>query len=69
MKAMLVSALCMSGLGAVSSGFIVWFALTQSPLPLLLMWTAVIGFSVAFAAVAYRIMSQKAQYYFERIEA
>lgn len=66
--AMLIG-LCASFVLAVAAvGFILWYAANSSWYVMLLMWSVVIAFSAVFAFVCYKIMTNNAQKYFEKIE-
>lgn len=67
--AMLVGAICMSALAAVSAACIVGWVFTSGGwYMLMIMWILIIGFSAGFAAVSYKIMTANAQKHFENIE-
>lgn len=67
--AMLIGLLAMFAIAILSAGFIVWFSLFEQWFATVLMWLVLIGASLGFAAVSYKVMSSKASKYFEQIEA
>ena len=66
--AMLIGALTTAAVALVAVWFVVWYAVMPEWYVMLLMWLFIFGLAVAFAVVSYKIMSSKAQRYFEQIE-
>ena len=66
--AMLIGLLTAVGVGLVSALFVVWYSYQSAWYIMLLMWLSIIAVSAVFAVVAYKIMENKAQRYFEQIE-
>ena len=67
--AMLVGLLVMLGIGVLSVGFIVWYALADSVFALVAMWIVIAVASAVFAVYSYKYMASRAKNYFEMIEA
>lgn len=66
--AMLIGLICMVAFVTVSVLFIVGYSLTGGWYMLLIMWILIVGLAAGFAAVSYKIMTDKAQKYFNNIE-
>lgn len=67
--AMLVGFICMLALAVVAVACIVGYVFTSGGwYMLMIMWIIIIGLSVGFAIVSYRIMTSNAQKHFENIE-
>ena len=67
--AMLVGFICMLAMAIVAAAFIVGYVFTSGGwYMLMLMWIFIVGLSVGFAIVSYRIMTANAQGHFDNIE-
>lgn len=65
----LIGLICMIVLGIVSAVFIVGYSVSHGAwYYVLLLWLFIIGLSVGFAIISYKIMTSKAQQHFESIE-
>ncbi len=67
--AMLVGAICMGAIAVIAAACIVGYVFTSGGwYMLMIMWILIIGLSVGFAAVCYKIMTGRARKHFENIE-
>ncbi len=67
--AMLVGAICMGAIAVIAAACIVGYVFTSGGwYMLMIMWMLIIGLSVGFAAVCYKIMTGRARKHFENIE-
>lgn len=67
--AMLVGLICMIALAIISVAFIIcWAIMKNAWYMLMIMWILIIGISVGYAAICYKIMTNNAQKHFESIE-
>lgn len=67
--AMLVGFICLIVVGTIAGLCITGYALLSNAwYMLLIMWTLIIGLAATFAAVSYRVMTGRAQTYFDSIE-
>lgn len=67
--AMLIGLLTIAVIATISVGFVLWFTLFEQWFVAVLMWLVLIGVAFAFAAISYKVMTNKATKYFEQIEA
>lgn len=67
--AMLVGAICMGAIAVIAAACIVGYVFTSGGwYMLMIMWILIIGLSVGFAAVCYKVMTGRARKHFENIE-
>ena len=66
--AMLIGLLTIVVIAVTSILFIIWYTYTSAWYVMLLMWLVLFALSAVFAIVSYKIMTDKAQRYFEQIE-
>ena len=67
--AILVGAICMGAIAVIAAACIVGYVFTSGGwYMLMIMWILIIGLSVGFAAVCYKIMTGRARKHFENIE-
>ena len=65
---MLIGFLLVVAVTLIAVPFSLWYSFTSGWYAILLMWLVILGAMIAFAVVAYKVMTGKADKYFQDIE-